>query len=70
MNFNNPFSNELNIKTNKKINRIDIFDDSGRLILTEKSKTDINTSSLHKGIYIIKITADSNEIISRKAIKN
>jgi hypothetical protein len=69
INFINPFSNELNFNSNEKIKQIEIYDESGRLILKENDKKQVNTSHLNKGVYIIKITTDSNKIISKKAIK-
>lgn len=70
INFNNPFSNELSFHSKEKIKQIEIFDEVGHLVLTAKDKNQLNTSNLNKGVYIIKLTTDSNKIISKKAIKN
>jgi len=67
--FNNPFNNELTFNLKEKIKNVEIYDESGKLILNEKTSK-LNTFSLAKGIYFIKITTESNKIIYRKGIKN
>lgn len=68
--FTNPFGNELLLNTNEKIKSIDIYDESGRIVLRNKSSKNIDTSALNKGVYIIKITTESNQVISKKGIRN
>lgn len=70
VNFVNPFRDELNLNTNEKIKSIKIYDETGRLVLKSDAAKNINTSSLSKGIYIIKIITGSNQIISKKGIKD
>lgn len=70
INFNNPFKDELNFKTLEKIKSTEIYDEAGRVVLKNLGQKDINTSALPKGVYIIKITTESNKIISKKGIKN
>ncbi|MBB6371415.1 T9SS type A sorting domain-containing protein [Chryseobacterium shigense] len=67
--FINPFHDELNFKTSEKIKSIEIYDESGRLVLKGKDSA-INTSTLQKGVYLITITTQSNKLISKKGIKN
>ncbi len=67
--FNNPFNNELTFNLKEKIKNVELYDESGKLILSGNTAT-LNTSSLVKGIYFIKITTESNKIISKKGIKN
>lgn len=68
--FNNPFSNELIFKSNEKIKQVEVFDEVGRMVLMAKDRNQLNTSHLNKGNYIIKLTTNSNKVISKKAIKN
>lgn len=68
--FNNPFKDELNIKTNEKIKSVNIYDESGRFVIESKEAKNIDTSFLTKGVYIIKIITESNKVISKKGIKN
>ena len=70
INFVNPFKNELNLITDEKIKSVELYDASGRMVFESKGKKNIETSQLQKGIYIIKITTESNQIISKKGIKN
>lgn len=68
--FVNPFKNELILNTNEKIKSVEIYDESGRLVLKNNSTKNINTSMLEKGIYFIKIITEQNSVISKKGIKN
>lgn len=63
----NPVQDVLSIQTNDKINSVEIFDLTGKSILKSSDKN-INTQSLSKGIYIVKIKTDNQEI-SQKIIK-
>ncbi|MCS4302098.1 MULTISPECIES: T9SS type A sorting domain-containing protein [unclassified Chryseobacterium] len=67
--FNNPFNNELKFNLKEKIKNVEIYDESGKFVL-KGNTSELNTSSLIKGVYFIKITTLSNKIISRKGIKN
>lgn len=67
--FANPFQNELNLITNEEIKSVEIFDKSGRLIMESRSSKNINTSGLQKDVYIIKITTQTDRVISKKGMK-
>lgn len=70
--FPNPVSNELTISDmdNNKIERIDIYDITGRLINKyDRNTTVIDMSNLNTGNYIIKIYT-SESVIDKKIIKN
>ena len=68
--FINPFQNELTFNSKEKIKSVEIYDEIGRLVLKNTILKNINTSSLTKGIYFIKIITQSNQIITKKGIKN
>jgi hypothetical protein len=70
LNFNNPFKDVLNLNTNEKIKLVEIYDEAGRLVLKSNNAKNIDTPSLEKGTYFIKITTELNQMISRKGIKN
>ena len=67
----NPVQNELYIKSEEKIDRIDIINETGGLIKTIPSYDGsyINMSSMQRGMYIINIIIN-NQIHSYKIIKN
>lgn len=67
--FVNPFRNELNLITNEEIKSVEIFDKSGRLIMQSRSSKNINTSLLQKEVYLIKITTQKDQVISKKGMK-
>ncbi|WP_160136874.1 T9SS type A sorting domain-containing protein [Chryseobacterium sp. c4a] len=67
--FENPFKNELTLHTKEKIKNVEIYNESGHLVQESKGLK-LNTASLINGVYLIKITTVSNQIISKKAIKH
>jgi len=65
----NPVKSILNIKTNNnEINKIVIYDFSGKVIL-ETIKNKIDFSNNQKGIYFVKIITKDEKIINKKIIK-
>jgi hypothetical protein len=61
----NPTKDILNIKTTKNINRISLFNELGVEFVIENPTSQIDLSSLSKGIYIVKINIDENTIIKK-----
>src|SRR5690606_7768964 len=64
----NPTQDYFNISSNEKIQKIDLYDISGRLIRTSvvnDFETIQNVISLRSGTYILKIKTDKGEIIGR-----
>ncbi len=66
----NPTSDILNIQTEQKISKIEIFDMSGKLVKTQMNgDKKIDISKLLKGSYLINIVTDQT-ILKSKFIKN
>ena len=65
----NPTNSILNIKTDEKISKIDVYNLQGQRIKTLKNKQ-INIQKLSSGIYIIKITTTDKKVGIRRIIKN
>ena len=63
----NPVQDELNIQTNNLVKQIEIFDLTGKKVLTSKSKN-INIQHLSKGTYLVKVITDKEEL-TQKVIK-
>ena len=64
--FPNPVNNTLHISFDKKIDKIEIFDNLGRIILSENNPAShINVEHLANGIYSIAIIFDDNRIIKK-----
>ncbi|MBA2611868.1 MAG: T9SS type A sorting domain-containing protein [Bacteroidetes bacterium] len=62
-------SNEtLVIKTQENISCVKIFDITGKLILTERTKQEIPVSNFVSGIYIVSIITEKGNTINRKVI--
>jgi hypothetical protein len=64
--FPNPVNNTLHISFDKKIDKIEIFDNLGRIILSKNNpESKINVEHLANGIYSIAIIFDENRIIKK-----
>ena len=65
----NPTKDLLNFNLDKQIDQIEVYDLSGKIVLTKANSESINLESLAKGLYLVKISVDENsEII--KIIKD
>ena len=66
----NPTSDFLNIKSDQKISKIEIYDMSGKLVQTSKMNNEkVSVSKLPKGNYLIKLQTE-NGVVNSKFIKN
>ena len=63
----NPSSDVLNIRTNEPIDKVELYNTIGQLIVAEKT-TNINISSLKTGIYILKIYSGNRSVIKKVMI--
>jgi hypothetical protein len=64
----NPASNQLSIVADGEIQKVSIYNFLGQEVLTKSSKgnkTTLQTSGLHKGVYIAKTTIDGQESTAR-----
>ncbi len=67
----NPVSDVLNIKSDKSIKNMDLYDTQGRLVLhTNGNQKTINLSVINLGIYFLKISLTSGETSIEKIVKN
>ncbi|NJX16345.1 T9SS type A sorting domain-containing protein [Tamlana crocina] len=67
--FPNPTSGNVNIKTNQKIEGIEIFDVTGKLISTPKPiNNTANISHLPQGLYVLRIHS-KNEVVNQRMVK-
>ena len=68
----NPTDQYLNIESERMIQQIQVFDLTGKLVLSDTSVSDfslrINIGGLPKGLYFIKSFLDSQQVIVRKVI--
>lgn len=68
----NPFSDELNIVTNNKIEKTSIYNAEGKIILEENKINNtgvkLNTALLNNGIYFLKIKMEGNKEFIKKII--
>lgn len=67
--FPNPVQDILNIATEKDIISVQIYDNLGRIISTEKNKKSIKVSYFAKGTYYLKIQT-KDEVFYEKFLKN
>lgn len=67
--FPNPASCMINVSSNEKISKLDLFDITGKLLVSAQNSP-VNIASLSEGLYILKIYNDDNQFIAiRKIIK-
>lgn len=66
--FPNPTSEQINVQTNQQLNKIQLFDGYGKLVLESKDQTN-NVSNLPSGIYFIRLTNISGLQVTKKIIK-
>lgn len=69
--FPNPVLNELRIEANLSLHQIEIFDSFGRIhrtIYPTKSEHTIDTSTLAKGLYFIKVLNKANSMLKVQKI--
>ncbi|MDQ1095604.1 MULTISPECIES: T9SS type A sorting domain-containing protein [Chryseobacterium] len=67
--FENPFNEQLILLSDADIREVEILDESGKIVLTGKGSK-LNTSSLLKGNYLIRIISASGKGTVKKGIKN
>jgi len=63
--------NDFLILNNKKINKIELFDYSGKLIYVKKLESNrLNLSNISHGNYMIKLYGLDGKVVTKKIIKN
>jgi hypothetical protein len=68
--FPNPVINELSIQIpNETVERIELYDLNGRLVLSSDKSETINISHVNHGIYVIKIQDSKNIVRFQKIVK-
>ena len=68
--FPNPSNGIVNL-INLKLERIEVFDVAGKLILqTNSDSNQIDLSNYHNGVYFLKIETHSGNFITKRIIKN
>ncbi len=67
--FPNPAQNIISIRLNVAINKIEILDSKGQLILEQKDNL-IDISNLPSGIYLAKAFTENGKLFSSKFVKN
>jgi beta-glucanase (GH16 family) len=66
----NPASDFISIKTEKSIDKIEVYSTIGKLVLREKSiSKNLNVKSLKAGLYLMKIYSE-DKIATKKIILN
>ena len=65
----NPFSNNLNISGQIKVEALKLYNITGQLVKQNKNSNSINVSELAKGVYMLEVTSDSIREVKR-VIKN
>jgi len=65
----NPTSDFIHIKTEAQIERLELYNYVGQLILTKNYNANhVNIKSLNSGLYILKIYTDEGTSVSKKVL--
>lgn len=64
----NPITDKITIDSEKEIERIELFDSKGRLILVTDNQV-INAHHLSRGIYFLRVHFESGDTENRKLVK-
>ena len=64
----NPVRNTLGVKSSAKVNSLQVYNVTGQEVLRASEAT-INTSSLTKGVYILKVSQEGGAISTKRFIK-
>lgn len=65
----NPFKDEISVYADEPVKEIEISDINGR-ILVKGGASSLDTSSLLRGAYFMKIYMQSGKVVSKKVLKN
>ncbi len=65
----NPTQDKLYIETEYEVRDIQIYDLTGRFIKRIENTFEVDMSTFHKGVYLLKISTTNNHIIETKVIK-
>ena len=65
----NPTSDRINFKNIESIEKVEIYDMSGKLAISSENATSINVSKLEKGTYVVQVKT-KNGVESSRFIKN
>lgn len=66
----NPAKERIYVETEKAIHLLEVFDISGKVLVSEKRSNLISIGSLENGVYILKIKLNDGNIVAKKVIKN
>jgi|GEM_PF-687090 len=67
--FPNPVSNVLNIQSATQFSSAELYSISGRLLVKQKNTESLNVQNLKAGVYMLKLTSEDGQSITKKIIK-
>lgn len=67
--FPNPTSGKLFLTTSSSITRIELFDLTGKSVLNEKGKSEIDLTGLKNGVYLLRISSPEYGVYMQKISK-
>lgn len=67
--FPNPTSDYINISSNTVVNKIEMFDLSGKSVLISFEADSVSVNLLHSGVYLLKIHSGEKSVIKKVIIQ-
>jgi len=65
----NPVKNKLNITTNTKFTKLELYTITGKRVIQQEFTTAINTTHLSKGVYLLKLYTKNGQVAIKKVVK-
>jgi hypothetical protein len=63
----NPTSGMVNLS--EVASRVEVYDFSGRMVMTDENVNSVNLSSQANGVYVFRITTNDDNVITKKVVK-
>jgi hypothetical protein len=67
--FPNPFTNSVQVQSEISFISMALYDVAGKQIFTQNFTNTIDTTNLAKGLYLLYLTTDDNEVVVKKVVK-
>lgn len=65
----NPAKDLLNVSSANAISKIEVYDMTGKKLVSRNNASDINLSSLGKGVYIISVLQANGSVVAKQFVK-
>jgi beta-glucanase (GH16 family) len=68
--FNNPAKDFVHLTSKHKIDKVELYNSSGQLVLTTQNSENIDIQTLHSGIYMMRLYSQNESVVKKLIIEN